>query len=270
MRGIHFISGLPRSGSTLLAAILRQNPRFHADMSSPMCSLYDALQTAMTGRHDYHFRINLEQRKHILRGPFEQFYGQNHPDQVIFDTNRIWCSKVVSLTELFPEAKIICCVRNLTWIFDSFERLVRRNPFVISKIFNYDAGGTVYRRVEALNGPTGIVRVPYECLKEAYFGEHALKLLLVTYETLTRSPDVALRAIYEFIGERPYAHNFEDVTYSADEFDERMSTPGLHRVTGKVQFTERRTILPADIVQRFQTSAFWKDPQQIRPEVRVV
>jgi sulfotransferase len=27
--GIHFISGLPRSGSTLLAAILRQNPRFH-------------------------------------------------------------------------------------------------------------------------------------------------------------------------------------------------------------------------------------------------
>jgi len=26
----HFISGLPRSGSTLLAAILRQNLRFHA------------------------------------------------------------------------------------------------------------------------------------------------------------------------------------------------------------------------------------------------
>ena len=25
--GIHFISGLPRSGSTLLAGILRQNPR---------------------------------------------------------------------------------------------------------------------------------------------------------------------------------------------------------------------------------------------------
>jgi sulfotransferase len=24
----HFISGLPRSGSTLLAALLRQNPRF--------------------------------------------------------------------------------------------------------------------------------------------------------------------------------------------------------------------------------------------------
>ena len=34
--GIHFISGLPRSGSTLLAGILRQNPRFHAGMTSPV------------------------------------------------------------------------------------------------------------------------------------------------------------------------------------------------------------------------------------------
>jgi sulfotransferase len=33
---IHFISGLPRSGSTLLSAILRQNPRFHAGMTGPV------------------------------------------------------------------------------------------------------------------------------------------------------------------------------------------------------------------------------------------
>ena len=34
--GIHFISGLPRAGSTLLAALLRQNPRFSAGMTSPV------------------------------------------------------------------------------------------------------------------------------------------------------------------------------------------------------------------------------------------
>jgi sulfotransferase len=39
---IHFISGLPRSGSTLLSAILRQNPRFHAGMTGPVGSLVDA------------------------------------------------------------------------------------------------------------------------------------------------------------------------------------------------------------------------------------
>jgi hypothetical protein len=34
-RGIDFICGLPRAGSTLLAGILRQNPPVHAAMYSP-------------------------------------------------------------------------------------------------------------------------------------------------------------------------------------------------------------------------------------------
>lgn len=36
---LHFISGLPCSGSTLLSGILKQNPEFHAGMSSPVGSL---------------------------------------------------------------------------------------------------------------------------------------------------------------------------------------------------------------------------------------
>ena len=40
MPKFHFISGLPRSGTTLLSAILRQNPRFHANVTSPVASLF--------------------------------------------------------------------------------------------------------------------------------------------------------------------------------------------------------------------------------------
>ncbi len=43
MPTFHFISGLPRSGSTLMGAVLKQNPRFHAGMSSPVASLFDTL-----------------------------------------------------------------------------------------------------------------------------------------------------------------------------------------------------------------------------------
>ena len=39
----HAISGLPRSGSTLLAALLRQNPRFYAEMTSPVVGLLNGL-----------------------------------------------------------------------------------------------------------------------------------------------------------------------------------------------------------------------------------
>ena len=34
----YFISGLPRSGSTLLSSILNQNPRFYSGPSSPVVS----------------------------------------------------------------------------------------------------------------------------------------------------------------------------------------------------------------------------------------
>lgn len=40
MSTFHFLSDLPRSGSTLLATILRQNPRFCADMSSSLPPLF--------------------------------------------------------------------------------------------------------------------------------------------------------------------------------------------------------------------------------------
>lgn len=40
---IHFTSGLPRSGSTLLAALLRQTPGFAAGMSGPLAGLFGAL-----------------------------------------------------------------------------------------------------------------------------------------------------------------------------------------------------------------------------------
>ena len=39
----HFISGLPRSGSTLLSALLLQNPRFHAGMTSPVGTLLSGM-----------------------------------------------------------------------------------------------------------------------------------------------------------------------------------------------------------------------------------
>ena len=39
MKQYYFISGLPRSGSTLLSGILKQNPEFYADIASPVEAL---------------------------------------------------------------------------------------------------------------------------------------------------------------------------------------------------------------------------------------
>lgn len=268
----HFISGLPRSGSTLLSGILRQNPRFHAGMSGPVAGMFNVLTGEMSGRNEFSVFLNDEQRKRILRGVFDNYYGPEYKAEVIFDTNRMWCTKLTQLHALWPESKVIACVRHIPWVIDSVERLVRKNTFQPSSIFNYAPGGTVYSRADALGSNEGLVGYAFNALKEAYNVEHAGKqLMLLQYETLTREPARAMAAIYDFIGELAFEHDFDNVDYDASEFDTRAGTPGLHTVRSKVTpQTDRATILPLDIARRFENDAFWRDPKLNVRKVRVV
>lgn len=267
----HFISGLPRSGSTLLAALLRQNPRFHASMSGPVGGLFNNLIGEMSGRNEFSVFISDRQRKRVLRGLFSNFYEDDLDKDVIFDTNRLWCSKLRALRELLPDARIIACVRHVPWVVDSIERLVRHNAFQPSAIFNFVPGGTVYSRADALVGGDGLVGYAYNAVKEAFFDELARdNLMILQYETLVNTPAYALSAIYDFIGERPFEHDFNNVSFSASEFDIRAGTPGLHDVRPKVAKVERQTVLPPDLFRRFESDAFWREPTLNVRSVRVV
>ena len=135
MQRFHFISGLPRSGSTLLAAILRKNPRFHAGMSSLLGGLVGSLLGEMSGRNEFSVFIDDAQRQRVLCGVIENCYA-GIPNDVIFDTSRTWCARMALLKTLVPGAKVIACVRQMPWVLDSVERLIRRNALQPSSIFN--------------------------------------------------------------------------------------------------------------------------------------
>lgn len=266
---LHFLSGLPRSGSTLLAAILRQNPRVQAEMSGPMAGLFAALLAEMSGKNEFSVFINDVQRQRILTGLFDTYYADCQAD-VVIDTSRAWCTRLPALSTLFPKSRVIACVRDVAWIIDSIERIVRKNALQPSSIFNYQSGGTVYTRVNGLAGPEGVVGFAYDALKEAFYGEQADRLLLVQYETLTTDPEKALAAVYAFLGEPRFAHDFTHISYDATAFDMKAGTPGLHTVRSTVKAIPRTTILPPDLFRRFANDAFWKDPQNNLRGVTVV
>jgi sulfotransferase len=268
--GIHFISGLPRSGSTLLAAILRQNPRFHAGMSSPVGSLFMALQSAMSRRNEAAVFINEAQKRELLRGLFDNYYHAVHQQKLVFDTNRAWCSKLSTLVQLFPEMKIICCVRHVPWIMDSFERLIRRNAFELSGIFGFESTNTVYTRLNRLAVSDGLVGFALDALREAFWGEYADRLILVGYEALAKQPEDTLRQLYGFLGEAWFAHDFDNVEYEAYEFDVALGTPDLHTVQREVKWTDRVSVLPPDLFNRFVNDAFWALPELNTHNVRVI
>jgi sulfotransferase len=269
---LHFISGLPRSGSTLLAALLRQNPRFVAGMSSPVYALFRSMLAETSARNEGSVFIDNDVRKRLLTAVFDAFYAEVAPETVIFDTNRGWTTKLPALVELFPSAKVICCVRNPAMILDSVESLIRRNAFELSGIFTYDSGGTVYSRVEGLASPAGMFGFAYGALREAVYGEQADRLLIVRYESLTANPIGTLAAIYGFIGEDLHPHDPKHIEpcYDMIEFDLRLATPGLHDVGRTVETRERKPILPPDLLARYQKDAFWEDLKHLPPTVKLV
>ena len=67
-RKFHFISGLPRSGTTLLAAILNQNPRFRAGMTSPLADIMGVVLAETSSKNDFSFAVSEQQRRSLLRG----------------------------------------------------------------------------------------------------------------------------------------------------------------------------------------------------------
>jgi sulfotransferase len=269
-QGLHFISGLPRSGSTLLSAILRQNPRFHAMMTSPVGAIYLAMLEATSRKNEAAVFINQDQKQALLTGVFANYYHDIGRQKVVFDTNRIWCAKMPALSQLFPQAKLICCVRHIPWIMDSIERLIRRNAYDLSGMFGYESGGTVYSRVNRLAVGDGMVGFALDCLREAFYGGWADRMILVTYEALARDPAGTIAQLYDFIGQPAFAHDFDNVEYSADEFDEALGSPGLHTVRRKVDFLERPTVLPPELFQRFENDAFWMNPDLNVHGVRVI
>lgn len=260
LHNFHFISGLPRSGSTLLSAILLQNPRFHAGMTSPVGALFSGILEQCSAGSEFGAVIDIDLRRRLLRGVFDSFYADKADKPVIFDTNRLWTSRLPAVRDLFPQAKVIACVRNVAWVMDSIERLYRANPFENTKLFG-DAveRNTVYSRCETLAQRNRLVGFAWAALKEAYYGDQADSLLIVDYDLLTQAPDRVMRLVYDFIEEPWFEHDFNNLAYDAPEFDQALGMSGLHRVKRKVSLESRRTILPPDLFEQYAQLSFWQD-----------
>jgi len=259
---VHFISGLPRSGSTLLAAILRQNPNFRAEMTGPVAQLCGMVHQTIAGTGEFAWLFNEARCADMLRGIFDAYYRDVPPGSVVFDTNRTWTGRAALLGTLYPQCRIICCVRDIGWILDSLESLRLRHPLQLSRLYAQQTGESLYARVDALmNSDHGLVGAPWSTLREAWFSTAAGRLIVIPYEVLVRSPDYTLRRLYAELGEPYFEHDFHHVTYEAPDYDDHLRSPGLHTVRPFVEYRERQPVIPPDLFAKYAKSHFWSNPE---------
>lgn len=257
MRTINFISGLPRSGSTLLGAILRQNPQVCAGMSSPVFSLVNALMPKLSNANEFGVMFSDEERRAVLRGLFESYYSVR-PEPIMFDTNRSWTQKLPVLLQLFPETKFVCLVRPIAEILQSFEHQYLRHPLQLSRIIGCDPDTSVYTRCDRLMLANGLVGTALNGLKEAFYGASSDRLMIVSYQALVSAPDNVVQSLYRFCGIEPFSHRFKDISFEEREFDEQLGAPGLHAVRSDVRAVRSAGTLPPDIVARYAGRPFWE------------
>jgi sulfotransferase len=257
MNKIVFTAGLPRAGSTLLGAILNQNPRFSAGITNPLAPCIRSVIKETSTRLGNRQVCDIETRKRMVKSLIEMYHEEDSAE-VIFNHNRTWPLALNIVKDIYPDAKLILLVRDLGWILDSFEILLRKNPYVYSRLFDNLETDTVYARCESLLKEKGTVGFAYDCVKQAITSEFSKDIMIIDYDSFVSNPKLAIENLYNFIDEPLFEHDFENVESSFDEYDEDLSAPGLHTVKRRVEFVPRKSIIPPDVWLSVEGKEVWK------------
>lgn len=259
-----FISGLPRSGSTLLCNILAQNPEVH-------------VSKATSGLHDVLFGIrnqwdrliehqaegtDYERLRRVLRGVFENYHDTDK--NIIIDKGRGWLS-LVEMAEfaLGVPVKILCPVRDVAEILASFEKLWRNTTGKSQWNFeqnDYTLAQTVEGRCEIWSRRDQPVGLAYNRVKDAFARGHGDKIKLVEFTELTTNPSVTMSAIYTFLEMDYFTHDFSNVAQYTREDDENVHRiGGLHSIRAKVEPVPKsaRAIL-GPVAEKYRNLETWR------------
>ena len=127
MKNIFFLSGLPRSGNTLLSALLNQNPEIYVSPLSPLLHNIQMVDKSLNINEESlscDFSLNTTQG---LRDYVKGFY--KHIDKpFIIDRNKTWGGKeslYMAYKYITDKPRIIYTVRDIPSILRSFLSLMK-------------------------------------------------------------------------------------------------------------------------------------------------
>jgi len=264
MRKFNYITGLPRSGSTLLTNILVQNPKFHASTTSSLLDLLLQIRNNWNNLEGHKTYPNGQDKWSVIQSVLQAYHKTDK--NIIFDKNRGWTNHIEFIEKVTgTKAKMIACVRNMDDIVSSFERLFRENrgEEEIAGEFSNPQMKNLDGRVSSWISDDGVIGRPYVNLTDAITRGLGDRILIFPYEQWTLNPDLWFKRLYDFIGETYYkGHDFNNVEQKMRENDAGYGWgPDLHKIyQGKITPTPSKSLdlLGQNWVSKLKDSEFWK------------
>lgn len=257
---IHFLSGLPRSGSTLLGSLLAQNPAVHVTPTSPLYPLLVNANEQINYLDLQHTFDKVAVGNRLYRGIVDAVHGQA-PRSIVIDKHRGWPKHVPAIREFVdPQPKIIATIRPISEILTSYIVLADSDPdnFIDAHLKREQRAVTNEARADLLWRE--YLKTPYECLRVG-LAEHPSAILLVEYHELATRPLDVLSRVAEWLELPAWQPRLDRISnYCAEDKDAAWGMRGLHVIRPAVayQSADPRHYLPAsalDYLSQFNVRA---------------
>jgi sulfotransferase len=257
---LNFISGLPRSGSTVITNILRQNPLIHGESVSSLSSIVGSIHASWDSIESNIEYKNIPAKIGVLRGVLDGYYS--HVDKpIIFDKDRGWIPLIGLLNSITEkQSKIVVCVRNPSEILSSFERLRKENPLFHTRVDSFlKEGSNIASRASYYAGPDGPMGLSFRNIKDTIIMGYLDNLLFVDYNRFCNSPKSQTKRIYDFFDIPYFEHNFNNIIQTETYLDSAVGLPDLHKIKPKLERTTVNCVkyIGLDLYQQYNKEIFW-------------
>ncbi len=241
---MHAVTGLPRSGSTLLCNILAQNPDFHVSSTSPVAQMLVAMATGMPTQPEVTSELlngDAERPARAMRGLVRGWYLREDK-KVIFDKSRLWAAQAPMLRALWEKSVVLCTVRDPRQVFASIEARHRKTAHL-----QPGPQGTMANRAALMMQPDGLIGSAIVGVEDLLRNrDEDDNLIIIDYDELCTKPEKILSKVYQRLELPAFEHDFDDIENQATDADALYCFKYPHDGSGKVE-ARAPYKLPADI-----------------------
>jgi len=236
MEKIFFLSGLQRSGSTLLTCLFNQNKEIYSTPTSPLFSIL--LECGKTIDNCYNqFTFDKEVvSSNVISGIMSSYY-KNSSKKYIIDKNRGWVHSIDILKKYDISPKIICTIRPIPEIISSFITLIKKSKNQYNIV---DKELRLLNQQININNRSNLIFDRIIDVHRKSIIENLEKnrenIHIVTYDNLVFNTKETMESIYNFLELDPFEHNFSSVHNEyVEEKDLEWGFENLHLVRENIK-----------------------------------
>jgi sulfotransferase len=258
----HFMAGLQRSGSTVLAALLNQHPDIYASPQTDVLQILFDLENSIPNFESYKAGLFYDGYMEVMKNVATSFYSKIDKP-IIIDKNRGWGTPY-NFNELSPyvnpEGKIILTMRPILEVLASFIKVAQATHKATGKMPYADEENWVthYRdttdaQVDTMMRTNGTIeRGIYSAAN--LLKNHRDRVYVVWFDDLLENPQSTMNGIYDFLGVSRFEHNFNNIK-EVDKHDDLngYGMLGLHDVKKKLARpkTDPSELLSDYVIQKY-------------------